>query len=412
MAALTWQSVDIPEEFGAVFPPGLRTLLESPGLMIAGGSVMALGRFLGTRNPVFLSQIADLDVFVLNDLGLAAMEAVLAHPDTRFIKGSPAGTIMVHNPVFSSAPLQFVFCGLGRSMVDVLRGFDADCVMAALAVTVTETGEALFRMATFPDTLTAWTTNVATIVNQRAFKYRRLFALRRKGFAVRIWSDTDKEYKSAEDRYKDLDVPLVDKLAAAIREGGVGRGAEHRYLSTAAANCARLLPQYPPVYDFQPALDRDVLNAAVTFGLHASIVERDLAASGEKSCPRQHPSTASFYSGALRDLHKAQAMLEREGTVMHGGPEYCARVLACVDAYYKTRAAIVQREGLAAAVKAAQDAVASVRTRGPDGVPRSVLVDAVVESLLRSGGPSFLLAVVKDGTVDSLVDATKAASSQ
>ena len=167
-------------------------------------------------------------MFVLNDLGLAAMEAVLAHPDTRFIKGSPAGTIMVHNPVFSSAPLQFVFCGLGRSMVDVLRGFDADCVMAALAVPVTETGEALFRMATFPDTLTAWTTNVATIVNQRAFKYRRLFALRRKGFAVRIWSDTDKEYKSAEDRYKDLDVPLVDKLAAAIREGGVGRGAEHR----------------------------------------------------------------------------------------------------------------------------------------------------------------------------------------
>ena len=57
MAALTWQSVDIPEEFGAVVPPGLRTLLESPGLMIAGGSVMALGRFLGTQTRSFLPRL-------------------------------------------------------------------------------------------------------------------------------------------------------------------------------------------------------------------------------------------------------------------------------------------------------------------------------------------------------------------
>lgn len=184
-----WADWALPEEFQGVFTPALLELSRCSQVVIAGGAVMAAGRFAASRDPALLTQVADIDIFITGSQGIAAVEsAVFADADTQAIMNAPWGTFMVNNPRYSTAPLQFVFSSLGATAAEVLGTFDMDCVAACLRLgtKTTDSGAMVptLQLGTLTGTREAWAHNVATVVNALTLSERRILGTREKGFTV------------------------------------------------------------------------------------------------------------------------------------------------------------------------------------------------------------------------------------
>jgi hypothetical protein len=190
--AITWTECVIPPEFGELLPPQLLKLVSHPEVLIAGGSVAAMGRFMATKLSSCVDNVGDIDIFILGAGGLEVVErCLLGDPATRLIyqcekisKRPAPGTCTLTNPTFSSVPIQVVFGAVGGETQDgVLGRFDFDVVMAGLKAGA-EPGT--YMLGTGPTTKAAWDSRVATVVNSDVLTLSRFLKMRRLGYVIKF----------------------------------------------------------------------------------------------------------------------------------------------------------------------------------------------------------------------------------
>jgi hypothetical protein len=192
VAPIHWEPISIPEEFSKVFPDGLLDLTVSGEALIAGGSVMTLGRFLALGGALSASEflkvdhIADVDVFLMGWRAVEQAKAyVLAETSESIIfhdQATPLGTVMAstkdtRDAISATAAIQFVFGSFGCSQEQVLQSFDMDVVTAGLRKTASGTIE----LGTAKSTKTGWSTGIATVLNGKIIHPVRFSKLYEKG---------------------------------------------------------------------------------------------------------------------------------------------------------------------------------------------------------------------------------------
>jgi hypothetical protein len=192
VAPIHWEPISIPEEFSKVFPDGLLDLTVSGEALIAGGSVMTLGRFLALGGALSASEflkvdhIADVDVFLMGWRAVEQAKAyVLAEASESVVfhdQATPLGTVMASTKdtraaISATAAIQFVFGSFGCSQEQVLQSFDMDVVTAGLRKTASGTIE----LGTAKSTKTGWSTGIATVLNGKIIHPVRFSKLYEKG---------------------------------------------------------------------------------------------------------------------------------------------------------------------------------------------------------------------------------------
>jgi hypothetical protein len=187
VSPLVWTSIHLPACFSGEFLSPLLALAQCPDIVLAGGSVMALGRAaLGLS--VDKHPIRDIDVFVLGSTGLQmVLERLIQHPESLLLRqdlseGFPL--VVVRNPLFSSNPIQVLFGSLGHTMQSLLYCFDFDCVGAAL-VAPAGGEDPLLHMWTLPSTIGSWHSMVAQVVNASAVRERHATNIVAKGYTLK-----------------------------------------------------------------------------------------------------------------------------------------------------------------------------------------------------------------------------------
>lgn len=175
-----WSDFVLPEEFRRVFTPELLELTRCEGFVIAGGSVMAAGRFASTGHALTRDEDEDVDVFITSGNAARAVEAILGHQGSKISGQSRNGTLEVTNEHFSTLKMHFIPGRFGQTVQQVLSGFDVDCDAAALRVN--EAG--VLQLATLPTTKTSWETNVANVLSSGTMTASKLARIRGKGFSV------------------------------------------------------------------------------------------------------------------------------------------------------------------------------------------------------------------------------------
>lgn len=200
----------VPTLFERVFPAGLLECTRTGQVLVAGGSVMAMGRAMmcahaddAARFVTDPIHMADVDVFVLGPLGADAVKAYLMGPDpaarvavVREAHTAPGtfaaitpesaavapGRSLDHHPV----QVQVVFGTFGCTQDEVLLNFDVDVVSAGLRI---NPATGAVELGTRPTTRAGWQTGVATVFNATVLHAGRFPKLYAKGFTTVGFAD-------------------------------------------------------------------------------------------------------------------------------------------------------------------------------------------------------------------------------
>ena len=199
-ACISWEPVVVPTLFERAFPAGLLECTRSGQVLIAGGSVMAMGRAMlcahaddAARFVTDPTHMADVDVFVLGPRGADAVKAYLMGVEGAAVvceAHTAPGTFAVITPESAAvAPgrslqhypvqVQVVFGTFGCTQDEVLLNFDVDVVSAGLRIN-SDTGAV--ELGTRPTTRAAWQSGVATVFNGTVLNAGRFPKLYAKGF--------------------------------------------------------------------------------------------------------------------------------------------------------------------------------------------------------------------------------------
>lgn len=205
-AGISWEPVVVPALFQRVFPAGLLECTRTGQVLVAGGSVMAMGRAMmcahaedAVRFVTDPIHMADVDVFVLGPLGADAVKAYLmaaggpdpaarvavlceAHtapgtfaaitPDSAAVA---PGRSLDHHPV----QVQVVFGTFGCTQDEVLLNFDVDVVSAGLRI---NPATGAVELGTRSTTRAGWQSGVATVFNGTVLHAGRFPKWHAKGF--------------------------------------------------------------------------------------------------------------------------------------------------------------------------------------------------------------------------------------